>query len=128
MGLIINAVFVIILVIAGSVAFVYYYPEQAKSVLIAGISKALPAEIKINMDELKNQLPENLKDIIDKNPIIEDDFIKDVPFPESESSRTLLGRPKKIVEFFCSIDNHCSAYFKNNKAKCEATSGICYLD
>lgn len=127
MGLILNAIFIVIIITAGSAAFVYYYPEKAKSIIIAGISKALPIDLKIELEELKKQLPENLKDIIDKNPTLEEDFIKEIPFPESESSRTLLGRPKKIVEFFCSTDNHCSDYFKNNKAKCEKTSGICYL-
>ena len=128
MGLVINAIFIIIIAIAGSVAFVHYYPETAKAILIAGISKAIPTDIKIELEELKNQLPENLQDIIDKNPQEEEDFIKEIPFPESDVSRTLLGRPKKIVEFFCSTDSHCSTYFKNSKAKCEATSGICYLD
>lgn len=131
MGVIFTAVIVVILaiVIVGTVA--YNNPQKAKLWVASGLKSFIPELIDINpkdvIDNFKEKLPDNLKKIIDKNPSEEQDFKKDVPFPEKTQKKEILGRPKKIVEFFCTSDSQCRNYFLKSNAQCEAESGICFI-
>lgn len=66
------------------------------------------------------------------NPTEVKEYIIDKPFEDvknpdgTDANATILGRPKKIVEFFCQTDNDCIVYFLSDKAKCQASTGICY--
>jgi len=127
MGLIINAIFLVFLVVTGTAGYAYYHPEQAKVFIVKGLSKIAPQIIDIDLNDFIEQLPEASKEFYDKNPIKEKQFSKDIPFDDSISQETkILGRPKKIVEYFCSNDNDCRIYFKNTIAKCDSISGMCY--
>lgn len=71
-------------------------------------------------------------DNIITNPTEVKEFETDKPFEDVKNpdgtyaNTTILGRPKKIVEFFCQTDNDCIIYFSNQDAKCQASTGICY--
>lgn len=71
-------------------------------------------------------------DNIITNPIEVKDYETDKPFEQvknpdgTDANITMLGRPKKIVEFFCQTDNDCITYFSNPNAKCQASTGVCY--
>ena len=119
---------IIALTIVGTGAFIHFYPDTAKQIATGTILKILDIELK-NIDELKPLIPEQLRDLLDKNPIKENDFTEDLPFDESipkAQVQEILGRPNKLVEFFCTGNEQCITYFKNNEAICERTSGICY--
>lgn len=131
MGIIINIIIIAVLaiIITGSVA--YNNPKKAKLLAIQGINKLAPELIDIKpeeiIDDFKDKLPENLKEIIDKNPAEEKDFKNDLPFPETTQKKEMLGRPKKVVEFFCTSDSQCQNYFLKSNAQCEISSGICFI-
>ena len=71
-------------------------------------------------------------DNIITNPVEVKDYETDKPFEQvknpdgTNANTTILGRPKKIVEFFCQTDNDCITYFSNQNAKCQASTGVCY--
>lgn len=131
MGFILNIIIIGILaiIITGSVA--YNNPQKAKLLAIQGLKKFVPEIIDINpkefIDDFKDKLPKNIKEIIDKNPPEEQDFKDDLPFPKSILNKEILGRPKKVVEFFCTSDFQCKNYFLKSNAQCETESGICYI-
>lgn len=74
--------------------------------------------------------PEKLKDFIEDLPFRWDDPIlkeQTANNPESAtSSPQVLGRPKKIVEFYCTTDEQCKTYFNADNAYCQKSTGICY--
>lgn len=131
MGFIINIIIIAVLaiIITGSIA--YNNPQQAKVWAVKGLQRFIPELIDINpkevIDDFKERLPPNLKEIIDKNPSEEQDFEKDVQFPETTKKKEILGRPRKVVEFFCTSDSQCRNYFLKSNAQCEAESGICFI-
>lgn len=136
MGAILNIIVIVILVIAGTGAYVYYNPDTAKNALSRITGKATQKiEDKTNeiIDDFKDKIPTDVLELIDKNPEQEQDFEQDIPFNNentdaiNKSSIEILGRPKKVVEFFCANDNHCTQYFQIKQARCELTSGICYI-
>lgn len=71
------------------------------------------------------------------SPIEAKDFTVDKPFDYNQIVEkgsdnvdlkvNILGRPKKTVEFYCNDNAICISYFGNDNAKCEMTSGICYI-
>ena len=131
MGIIFTAVIIVIVavVVAGAVA--YNNPQKVKVWAAKGLKSFAPELIDINpediIDDFKDKLPENMKEIIDKNPTKEKDFEKDVLFPETTQKKEILGRPKKVVEFFCTSDSQCRNYFLKSNAQCEAESGMCFI-
>lgn len=131
MGIIINIIIIVILAVAITGSVAYNNPQKAKLLAIQGIKKLAPELIDINpediIDDFKDNLPENMKEIIDKNPAEEKDFEKDVSFPETTTKKEILGRPKKVIEFFCTSDSQCKNYFLKSNAQCEAESGICFI-
>lgn len=131
MGVIFTAVIIVILVIVIGGAVAYNNPQKAKILAVKGLQRFIPELIDINpkefIDDFKDNLPENMKEIIDKNPELEKDFRENIPFPESVSKKEMLGRPKKVVEFFCTSDSQCRNYFLKSNAQCEAESGICFI-
>ena len=131
MGLIINIIIIIVMAIVVTGAVAYNNPQKAKVLAAKGLKSIIPELFDIKPDEIirdfKDSLPENLKDIIDKNPPKEDDFKNDVPFPEIPK-KEILGRPKKVVEFFCTSDAQCKNYFLKSNAQCETESGNCFIE
>ena len=131
MGLIINIILiaVVAIVLAGAVA--YNNPQKAKALAAKGLQKFIPDIIKVNpeeiVDEFIDRLPKNIREIIDKNPSEEKDFKDNIPFQESTPKKEILGRPRKVVEFFCTNDIQCKNYFLKNNAQCETESGICFI-
>lgn len=130
MGLIINIILIIVLAVAITGGVAYNNPQKAKLLAVKGLQRFIPEIIDINpkefIDDFKERLPNNLKEIIDKNPSEEKDFKDDLPFPEI-SNKEILGRPRKVVEFFCTSDFQCKNYFLKSNAQCEAESGICFI-
>ena len=130
MSLIIRAVMICIVTLVGTGAFVYYFPETTAKIIIGGINTITDKKINLDLGALP-AIPSPLVDIWDKNPVEENDYIVDIPLnPEKidEGNIEILGRPKKIVEYYCQSDSQCMDYFKNPYAKCETSSGICYID
>ncbi len=131
MGLIINIIIIIVLAVAITGSIAYNNPQKAKILAIQGLKKIAPELIDINpkdvIDDFKERLPDNLKEIIDKNPTKEQDFEKDSLFPETTQKKEILGRPRKVVEFFCTSDIQCKNYFLKSNAQCETESGICFI-
>ena len=131
MGLIINIIIIIVMAIVVTGAVAYNNPQKAKVLAAKGLKSIIPELFDIKPDEIirdfKDSLPENLKDIIDKNPSKEEDFEKDVSFPDIPS-KEILGRPKKVVEFFCTSDMQCKNYFLKSNAQCETESGNCFTE
>ena len=72
MGLIINIILIVALAIIVTGAAAYNNPQKAKLLAFQGLKKIAPELIKINpkefIDDFKERLPDNLKEIIDKNP------------------------------------------------------------
>lgn len=66
------------------------------------------------------------------SPIEVKEYTIDKPFesvknPDGTNANiSVLGRPKKLIEFFCQTDNDCIQYFSNPDAKCQASTGVCY--
>ena len=72
------------------------------------------------------------------NPIFTKDYSIDIPFSVDPSGKLpngrvlnpstleILGRPKKVVEFYCTSDIDCQEYFKEPKSFCDTKSGNCY--
>ena len=131
MGIILNIIIIAILVvvITGSVA--YNNPQKAKVWALKGLKSIIPEVIDIKPEEIirdfKDNLPNILKEIIDKNPQEEKDFKDDISFPETTFKKEILGRPKKVVEFFCTNDAQCKNYFLKSNAQCETESGNCFI-
>ena len=131
MAIILNIIIIVILVVAITGSVAYNNPEKAKLLAIKGLKSFVPEVIDIKpeeiIDDFKDKLPENMKEIIDKNPSEEKEFKENVPFPNTISKKEMLGRPKKIVEFFCTNDVQCKNYFLKNNAQCETESGNCFI-
>lgn len=131
MGIIINIIIIAVLAIVVTGAVAYNNPQKAKLLAFQGLKKLVPEIIEINpkefIDDFKENLPDNLKEIIDKNPSEELDFEQNVPLPKTITYREILGRPRKVVEFFCTNDLQCKNYFLKSNAQCETESGICFI-
>ena len=131
MGLIINIVIIIIMAIVVTGAVAYNNPQKAKVWAVKGLKSIIPELIDVNpkeiVDEFIDKLPKNIREIIDKNPSEEKEFEEDVIFPDTTPKKEILGRPKKVVEFFCTSDMQCKNYFLKNNAQCEAESGNCFI-
>lgn len=131
--MILKLVFIIIMVFAAIGITTYYFPDLAAKVIIKGTEAIIDGIGKITKHPIdKNKilevlLPDEIKDLADKKPSEEKEYPVNIPPSEDLKEKTILGRPKKIVEFFCSSSYHCSSYFNNPNAKCELSSGICYL-
>ncbi|MEK6879430.1 MAG: hypothetical protein AABY22_07480 [Nanoarchaeota archaeon] len=122
MGIIIKAIIVIAIILSGSGAYIYTHPEKLFPIIINGVQSILPKTF---------DLPNNIDDIINKNP--DKESVNEMPFdyknPEIENTDVqILGRPTKIVEFYCTNDEICHTYFKNINSKCEISSGNCYIN
>ena len=131
MGLILNIIIIAVLAIAITGSVAYNNPQKAKALAVSGLKKIIPELINIKPEEIiedfKERLPPTIKEIIDKNPSKEEDFKKDISFPETTFKKEILGRPKKVVEFFCTNDNQCKNYFLKSNAQCETESGNCFV-
>ena len=132
MGLIINVILIVIVAVVLTGAVAYNNPQTAKAWAAKGLQKFIPDIIKVNPEEIVkefiNRLPKNIREIIDKNPPEEKDFKEDISFPELTPKKEILGRPRKVVEFFCTNDFQCKNYFLKNNAQCETESGICFIN
>ena len=131
MGIIFTAVIVVILAIVVVGAVAYNNPQKTKVWATKGLKSFVPELIEIKpeeiVDDFKDKLPENMKEIIDKNPSEEKDFKYELPFSDKIPKKEILGRPKKVVEFFCTSDSQCRNYFLKSNAQCEAESGMCFI-
>jgi len=141
MGLFTTIFAVIIIVSVGSGVYVYNNPEVIKKTFLSmtgQVTQKIDDEAKKFLDkateEIKDRLPTEALDLIGKEPFVEDEFEQDIVFDPSKTNVAkkenieVLGRPKKIVEFFCGNDNHCQQYFQLIKAKCQLDSGVCYIE
>ena len=131
MGWIINIVLVIVLGIIVSVVWVNTNPQQTKVLIFNTLKKFVPDLIDVKpkeiIDNFIDKLPRTMKEIINKNPSEVKDFEKDVPFQEKNPNIEILGRPRKVVEFFCTNDFQCKNYFLKSNSQCELASGICFI-
>ena len=59
------------------------------------------------------------------DPIIKEK-IANLPQTQQQAVPQVLGRPKKIVEFYCISDEQCQSYFNRDEAFCQTATGICY--
>lgn len=116
--------------------FVYFMPEAFVGLVAKGVNQVTGATLTVVPDDVKSvdvALPEGVHLTEEKS------YGEDVAFNDDavESKRSgggsgkdnvlVLGRPKKVVEFFCVSNADCQTYFKNDDALCEASSGICYV-
>ena len=131
MGLIINIIIVGVLAVVITGAVAYNNPQKTKVAIAKVLKKVIPEIIDINpkeiVDEFVDKLPKNIQEIIDKNPSEEKEFKNEVSFPKKITNMEILGRPKKVVEFFCTSDSQCKNYFLKNNAQCETQSGVCFI-
>jgi len=123
MGIILKVILSIIILIGGTGTYLHQNPEKISPLVLSSLNKILPEDSSITPKVLE---------LINKNPKEEQDFAQQKETPTeikqelNEQELSLLGRPKKIVEFHCTNDMQCIEYFRNSNSKCEQISGDCY--